>query len=134
MASLSIGGRVRQLAVNSVCQRLDNPIPLLLKPDQKHLSADVAIEQLQIALSEHFGEPTTVSITVGLDRKHETPLELRKRFHRELLANANYALINDDKVQWMFTRLAAQLNPDTLVYPAEKLQAIGQQIPALVAQ
>ncbi|GIU53590.1 DNA polymerase III subunit gamma/tau [Shewanella sp. KT0246] len=134
MASLSIGGRVRQLAVNSVCQRLENPIPLLLKPDQKHLAADVAIEQLQIALSEHLGEPTTVSITVGLDRKHETPLELRKRFHRELLANANYALINDDKVQWMFTRLAAQLNPDTLVYPAEKLQAIGQQIPALVAQ
>ncbi|MCL1066321.1 DNA polymerase III subunit gamma/tau [Shewanella olleyana] len=134
MASLSIGGRVRQLAVNSVCQRLDNPIPLLLKPDQKHLAADVAIEQLQNALSEYLGEPTTVSITVGLDRKHETPLELRKRFHRELLANANYALINDDKVQWMFTRLAAQLNPDTLVYPAEKLQAIGQQIPALGAQ
>lgn len=133
MASLSIGGRVRQLAVNSVCQRLDNPIPLLLKPDQKHLAADVAIDQLQIALTEHFGEPTTVEVTVGLDRKHETPLELRKRFHRELLANANYALINDDKVQWMFTRLAAQLNPDTLVYPAEKLQAIGQQIPALVA-
>ncbi|WP_153916129.1 DNA polymerase III subunit gamma/tau [Shewanella sp. TC10] len=134
MASLSIGGRVRQLAVNSVCQRLENPIPLLLKPDQKHLAADVAIEQLQNALSEHLGEPTTVLINVGLDRKHETPLELRKRFHRELLANANYALINDDKVQWMFTRLAAQLNPDTLVYPAEKLQAIGQQIPALVAQ
>ncbi|WP_076542294.1 DNA polymerase III subunit gamma/tau [Shewanella sp. UCD-KL21] len=134
MSQLSIGGRVRQLAVNSVCQRLDNPIPLLLKPDQKHLSAEVAIEQLQIALSELLGEDTKVQIQVGLDPQHETPLELRKRFHRELLANANYALINDDKVQWMFTRLAAQLNPDTLVYPVEKLQAIGQQIPALTVQ
>ncbi|WP_192022928.1 DNA polymerase III subunit gamma/tau [Shewanella sp. WPAGA9] len=134
MASLSIGGRVRQLAVNSVCQSLSNPIPLLLKPDQKHLAADIAIEQLQVALTEHMGVPTTVEITVGVDKAHETPLELRKRFHRELLANANYALINDDNVQWMFSRLAAQLNPDTLVYPAEKLQAIGQQIPALVAQ
>ncbi|MDO6777333.1 DNA polymerase III subunit gamma/tau [Shewanella sp. 3_MG-2023] len=134
MSQLSIGGRVRQLAVNSVCQRLDNPIPLLLKPDQKHLSAEVAIEQLQIALSELLGEDTKVQIQVGLDPQHETPLELRKRFHRELLANANYALINDDKVQWMFTRLAAQLNPDTLLYPVEKLQAIGQQIPALTVQ
>ncbi|WP_144209074.1 DNA polymerase III subunit gamma/tau [Shewanella donghaensis] len=134
MSELTIGGRVRQLAVNSVCQRLGNPIPLLLKPDQKHLSADVAIEQLQIALTEHLGEDTKVVINVGLDPQHETPLELRKRFHRELLANANYALINDDKVQWMFTRLAAELNTDTLVYPVEKLQAIGKQIPALTVQ
>ncbi|MFT6133262.1 MAG: DNA polymerase-3 subunit gamma/tau, partial [Shewanella sp.] len=47
MTNVSVGGRVRQLGVNSVCPTLSNPIVLVLKPDQKHLSAQTAIDQLQ---------------------------------------------------------------------------------------
>ncbi|NMH64368.1 DNA polymerase III subunit gamma/tau [Shewanella salipaludis] len=131
MSSLEIGGRVRQLAVNSVCQRLESPLPLLLKPDQKHLAADIAIEQLQQALSQALGEPQQVTILVGQDGERETPLELRKRFHRELLQEAQAALLGDDKIQWLMTKLGAQLDPDSLSYPPEHLSQRSQAIASL---
>lgn len=73
MASLDIGGRVRQLAVNSVCQAQSDPLPLLLKPDQKHLAADVAIVQLEQALTVALGNPRRVQVVIGSDPKREHP-------------------------------------------------------------
>lgn len=131
MASLDIGGRVRQLAVNSVCQALEDPLPLLLKPDQKHLAADVAIVQLEQALTAALGNPRQVQVVIGSDPKRETPLELRKRFHQELLQQAQQSLIKDDNVQWLIQRLGAELDTDTLVYPPDLLNQRSQQIQAL---
>lgn len=131
MSSLDIGGRIRQLAVNSVYQIQSDPLPLLLKPDQKHLAADAAIAQLEQALSEALGMPKEISVSVGIDLQRETPLELRKRFHQELLAEAQESLINDDNVQWLIQRLGAQLAIDSLVYPTELLNQRSELISAL---
>lgn len=131
MSSLEIGGRIRQLAVNSVYQTQSDPLPLLLKPDQKHLAADAAIAQLAQALSEALGTPKQISVSVGIDSQRETPLELRKRFHQELLTEAQQSLINDDNVQWLIQRLGAQLAVDSLVYPAELLNQRSELIRAL---
>uniref|UniRef100_Q0HU92 DNA-directed DNA polymerase n=1 Tax=Shewanella sp. (strain MR-7) TaxID=60481 RepID=Q0HU92_SHESR len=131
MASLEIGGRVRQLAVNSICQLQANPLPLLLKPDQKHLSAPVAIEQLEQALTAALGNPRQVEVVIGIDPTRETPLELRKRFHQELLQQARQSLMMDDNVQWLINRFGAELDQDTLVYPPELLNQRSGLIPAL---
>ncbi|MBB1439299.1 DNA polymerase III subunit gamma/tau [Shewanella sp. SG41-4] len=128
MTNVSVGGRVRQLGVNSVCSTLSNPIVLVLKPDQKHLSAHTAIDQLQLALSEYLEQPTEVEIQIGVVPKRETPLELRKRFHRELIAQAQQSILHDDKVQWMIQHLSAQLDSDTIEYPSEQLGQIAQDI------
>ena len=131
MASLEIGGRVRQLAVNSICQMQANPLPLLLKPDQKHLSAPVAIEQLEQALTAALGNPRQVEVVIGIDLTRETPLELRKRFHQELLQQARQSLMMDNNVQWLINRFGAELDQDTLVYPPELLNQRSGLIPAL---
>ncbi|MGL4639617.1 MAG: DNA polymerase III subunit gamma/tau C-terminal domain-containing protein, partial [Shewanella sp.] len=131
MASLEIGGRVRQLAVNSICQVQANPLPLLLKPDQKHLAAQVAIEQLEQALSAAFGNPRQVTVVIGTDPNRETPLELRKRFHQELLQQARQSLITDDNVQWLINRFGAELEQDSLLYPPELLNQRSGLITAL---
>lgn len=131
MASLEIGGRVRQLAVNSVCQTQSDPLPLLLKPNQKHLAADVAIVQLEQALTTALGNPRRVQVVIGIDEQRETPLELRKRFHQELLQQAHQSLIHDDNVQWLIQRMGAELDADSLVYPPELLNLRSQQIQAL---
>ncbi|KVX00842.1 DNA polymerase III subunit gamma/tau [Shewanella frigidimarina] len=128
MTNVSVGGRVRQLGVNSVCPTLSNPIVLVLKPDQKHLSAQTAIDQLQVALSEYLERPTEVEIQIGVVQKRETPLELRKRFHRELIAQAQQSILLDDNVQWMIQHLSAQLDSDTIEYPSEQLGQIAQDI------
>ncbi|MFB2779577.1 DNA polymerase III subunit gamma/tau [Shewanella mangrovisoli] len=131
MASLEIGGRVRQLAVNSICQVQANPLPLLLKPDQKHLAAPVAIEQLEQALTAALGNPRQVEVVIGTDPARETPLEMRKRFHQELLLQARQSLMMDDNVQWLINRFGAELDQDTLLYPPELLAQRSGLIPAL---
>jgi DNA polymerase-3 subunit gamma/tau len=133
MTNVSVGGRVRQLGVNSVCPTLSNPIVLVLKPDQKHLSAQTAIDQLQVALSEYLERPTEVEIQIGVVQKRETPLELRKRFHRELIAQAQQSILLDDNVQWMIQHLSAQLDSDTIEYPSEQLGQIAQDIALISA-
>lgn len=131
MASLEIGGRVRQLAVNSICQLQANPLPLLLKPDQKHLAAPVAIEQLEQALTAALGNPRQVEVVIGSDPSRETPLEMRKRFHQELLQQARQSLMMDDNVQWLINRFGAELDQHTLLYPPELLAQRSGLIPAL---
>ncbi|AZG72899.1 DNA polymerase III subunit gamma/tau [Shewanella livingstonensis] len=128
MTNVSVGGRVRQLGVNSVCSALTNPVILVLKPDQKHLSAQTAIDQLQVALTDYLEQPTQVQIQIGIVPKRETPLELRKRFHRELIAQAQQSILVDDKVQWMIQHLSAQLDSDSIEYPSEQLGQIAQDI------
>ncbi|PTA49982.1 DNA polymerase III subunit gamma/tau [Shewanella morhuae] len=131
MASLDIGGRVRQLAVNSVYQVQSDPLLLLLKPNQKHLAADGAIVQLEQALSAVLGNPRRVQVVIGIDAQRETPLELRKRFHQELLQQTHQSLLHDDNVQWLIQRMGAELDADSLVYPPELLNLRSQQIQAL---
>ncbi|QYJ77541.1 DNA polymerase III subunit gamma/tau [Shewanella acanthi] len=131
MASLEIGGRVRQLAVNSICQALENPLPLLLKPDQKHLAAHIAIEQLEQALTDALGSPRQVLVSVGSDNSRETPLDMRKRFHQELLQQAQKSLMTDDNVQWLIKRFGAELNNDTIQYPQELLTQRSSLIESL---
>lgn len=121
MSALEIGGRVRQLAVNSVCERIAEPLPLLLKPDQKHLAADSAIKQLEEALSKLFGKPCRTEIVVGVDDQRETPLEIRHRFHQELLSGAHASLMNDENIQWLVSHMGAELDQDTLGYPPKLL-------------
>ncbi|MEZ9820395.1 DNA polymerase III subunit gamma/tau [Shewanella sp. 10N.286.45.A1] len=128
MADLEVGGRVRQLAVNSVCHQFEQPLSLLLKPDQKHLSADVAIKQLEEAMSKALGEASEVRISVGVDSSRETPLEVRRRFHKEILAQAHHGMITDDNVRWLSEHMGAQLTPDSLSYAPELLVNKGKSI------
>ncbi|WP_394146989.1 DNA polymerase III subunit gamma/tau [Shewanella atlantica] len=128
MSALDVGGRVRQLAVNSVCHDFVVPMPLLLKPNQKHLAADVAIVQLEQALSRALGEEMTVTIEVGLDDVRETPLEIRQRFHRELLSQAHQGMMSDSNIQWLMEQMDAEFENDSLSYNPELLSSKGNII------
>jgi len=128
MSALDVGGRVRQLAVNSVCHEFVTPMPLLLKPNQKHLAADIAIVQLEEALSRALGNDTKVAIEVGVDDVRETPLEIRQRFHRELLAQAQQGLMSDSNIQWLMSQMDAEFENDSLSYSPELLSLKGNTI------
>ncbi len=131
MAKLEIGGRVRQLAVNSVCVSLDMPISLLLKPDQKHLAAQGAIDALCNALKDALEQDCAIDIQIGVDPQRETPLEIRKRFHRELLGQTQESLLADEAIQWLQQNMAAELDVDSLSYPPELLASRSGQIKTL---
>ncbi|WP_417761109.1 DNA polymerase III subunit gamma/tau [Shewanella sp.] len=128
VASVEIGGRVRQLAANSVCYTLGEELKLLLKPDQKHLAAKTAIAQMETAMSEALGVECHAVIDVGLDEQRETPREIRRRFNRELLAHAKDELVRDQNVRWLMAQMGAQLDEDSLSYPPEMLAEKTAQI------
>ena len=121
MSELEFGGRVRQLAVNSICQEVSEPIHLLLKPDQKHLAADIAIEQLEAVIEKRFERSIEVQVEIGMDKERETPLEIRQRFQGELLNEAQHKLLADPNVQWLSEQLGAKLNTNTIAYPPSNL-------------
>ncbi|TVP12729.1 DNA polymerase III subunit gamma/tau [Shewanella sp. KCT] len=128
MSALEIGGRVRQLAVNAVCKAFSEPLPLVLKPNQKHLAAPGAISQLEDALSKALGGSCQVAFTVGVEPERETPLEIRQRFHRELLEQAHQGLLQDENIQWLTQVMQAEMEPDSLSYLPELLGKRGQTI------
>jgi DNA polymerase-3 subunit gamma/tau len=128
MSALDVGGRVRQLAVNSVCHHFVEPLALLLKPNQKHLSADLAVVQLEEALGRALEKEVHVSISVGVDAARETPLEIRQRFHQELLSQAHDGLMNDAHIQWLMAEMDAEFEADSLSYSPELLSLKGNTI------
>jgi DNA polymerase-3 subunit gamma/tau len=128
MSALDIGGRVRQLAVNSVCRQFVDPLPLVLKPNQKHLESAGSVAQLEEALAKALGEPCQVAFSVGIEQGRETPLEIRQRFHQELLVQAHHGLINDDNIRWLTQTMNVQMDPDSLSYAPELLGQRGQVI------
>ncbi|KIO35618.1 DNA polymerase III subunit gamma/tau [Shewanella sp. cp20] len=128
MSALEIGGRVRQLAVNAVCKAFSEPLPLVLKPNQKHLAAPGAISQLEDALSKALGGSCQVEFSVGVEPERETPLEIRQRFHRELLEQAHQGLLQDENIRWLTQMMQAEMEPDSLTYLPELLGKRGQTI------
>ncbi len=121
MSELDFGGRVRQLAVNSICLDISEPIQLLLKPDQKHLAAAVTVEQLEAVIEKRFERHIDVQVEAGTDDARETPLEIRQRFQAELLQEAERKLLADPNVQWLSRQLDARLDSDTVAYPPSDL-------------
>ncbi|WP_298773981.1 DNA polymerase III subunit gamma/tau [uncultured Shewanella sp.] len=134
MASLEVGGRVRQLAVNSVCLQFGQMIHLKLKPDQKHLCADIAIDQLETAISQSVDKMVQLSVEVGLDPSRETPLEVRKRFHQELLNDAAQTLEQDENIQWLMHNMQGQIQHDTLAYAPPLLTEKSNDIALLTIE
>ena len=128
MSALDIGGRVRQLAVNSVCRQFVDPLPLVLKPNQKHLESPGPVAQLEEALAKALGAPCQVVFSVGVEQGRETPLEIRQRFHKELLVQAHQGLINDDNIRWLTQTMNVEMDPDSLSYSPELLGKRGHVI------
>ncbi|WP_299007568.1 DNA polymerase III subunit gamma/tau [uncultured Shewanella sp.] len=131
MASLEVGGRVRQLAVNSVCLQFSQTVHLKLKPDQKHLCADIAILQLEEAITQSVGQAVQLSVEIGSDLSRETPLEVRKRFHKELLNDAAQTLEQDENIQWLMQNMQAQVQHETLAYAPPLLAEKSNEIALL---
>ncbi|GLS84025.1 DNA polymerase III subunit gamma/tau [Paraferrimonas haliotis] len=121
LSLLNVGGRLRQLAINSVAQRQGERLLLSLKPDQKHLGADKAVLALQQILCDYFEQTITVEVSVVEPKDRETPLMIRRRFHQEILKESQSQLLQQPPVQWLEKHLGAKLDWDSLKYPEHKL-------------
>lgn len=110
VASLPVGGIVRQLAQHSELRRFDGAeLVLRLAVQQKQLLMRTSQDKLQQALADHFGRAIRLAIEVG-DVENQTPADSARQERQERQERAVAAVTQDE-----FVRAAEDLLDASLV-------------------
>ncbi|MGY3943678.1 DNA polymerase III subunit gamma/tau [Aeromonas tecta] len=114
IARTGVGGRLRQLAINSVMTREGERVSLVLKPEQRHLVSDRALADLADIIGPELGQAVRVEVTLGTDPARETPLEIEHRLYLGVREQVARDLAEDPHVQFLQQRFGAVLHPDSI--------------------
>ncbi|MGE6120100.1 DNA polymerase III subunit gamma/tau [Aeromonas media] len=114
IARTGVGGRLRQLAINSVMTRQGELVSLVLKPEQRHLVSDRALADLAGIIGPELGESVRVEVTLGTDPVRETPLEIEHRLYLGVREQVSRDLADDPNVQFLQQRFGAVLHPESI--------------------
>ncbi|MGU5660134.1 DNA polymerase III subunit gamma/tau [Aeromonas veronii] len=114
IAHTQVGGRLRQLAINSVMTREGDKILLTLKPEQRHLVSDKARADLAEIIGPALGQPVQVEVTLGVVPDQETPLEIEHRLYLGVREQVTRDLEQDPNVQFLVQRFGAVLHHESI--------------------
>ncbi|MGL6419720.1 DNA polymerase III subunit gamma/tau [Aeromonas allosaccharophila] len=114
IAHTQVGGRLRQLAINSVMAREGDKVLLTLKPEQRHLVSDKARADLAEIIGPALGQPVQVEVTLGVVPDKETPLEIEHRLYLGVREQVTRDLEQDPNVQFLVQRFGAVLHHESI--------------------
>ncbi|WP_368216556.1 DNA polymerase III subunit gamma/tau [Aeromonas sp. R2-3] len=114
IAHTQVGGRLRQLAINSVMTREGDKVLLTLKPEQRHLVSDKARADLAEIIGPALGQPVQVEVTLGVVPDQETPLEIEHRLYLGVREQVTRDLEQDPYVQFLVQRFGAVLHHESI--------------------
>lgn len=114
IAHTQVGGRLRQLAINSVMTREGDKVLLTLKPEQRHLVSDKARADLAEIMGPALGQPVQVEVTLGVVPDQETPLEIEHRLYLGVREQVTRDLEQDPNVQFLVQRFGAVLHHESI--------------------
>ncbi|HFK2923854.1 TPA: DNA polymerase III subunit gamma/tau [Aeromonas hydrophila] len=114
IARTGVGGRLRQLAINSVMSQQGDKVLLTLKPEQRHLVSDRARADLAEIIGPELGQPVQVEVTLGNVPEQETPLEIEHRLYLGVCEQVTRDLEQDPNVQFLQQRFGAVLHHDSI--------------------
>ena len=114
IAHTQVGGRLRQLAINSVMTREGDKVLLTLKPEQRHLVSDKARADLAEIIGPALGQPVQVEVTLGVVPDKETPLEIEHRLYLGVREQVSRDLEQDPNVQFLVQRFGAVLHHESI--------------------
>ncbi|WP_421345823.1 DNA polymerase III subunit gamma/tau [Aeromonas veronii] len=114
IAHTQVGGRLRQLAINSVMTREGDKVLLTLKPEQRHLVSDKARADLAEIIGPALGQPVQVEVTLGVVSDQETPLEIEHRLYLGVHEQVTRDLEQDPNVQFLVQRFGAVLHHESI--------------------
>jgi DNA polymerase-3 subunit gamma/tau len=112
---MSLGGRVRQLALHSVMEQEPGRITLTMNPDQRYFANDKSRQQLSEALQQVLAEPVELVINFGENPNKSTPAQLEEIIYQQRLANATKNLYDDKYIQFFMNRLGAVVDDSSIV-------------------
>ncbi|MGL5522341.1 MAG: DNA polymerase III subunit gamma/tau [Aeromonas veronii] len=114
IAHTQVGGRLRQLAINSVMTQEGDKVLLTLKPEQRHLVSDMARADLAEIIGPALGQPVQVKVTLGVVPDKETPLEIEHRLYLGVREQVTRDLEQDPNVQFLVQRFGAVLHHESI--------------------
>ncbi|WP_429106577.1 DNA polymerase III subunit gamma/tau [Aeromonas allosaccharophila] len=114
IAHTQVGGRLRQLAINSVMTQEGDKVLLTLKPEQRHLVSDKARADLAEIIGPALGQPVQVEVTLGVVPDKETPLEVEHRLYLGVREQVTRDLEQDPNVQFLVQRFGAVLHHESI--------------------
>ncbi|MBS4685829.1 DNA polymerase III subunit gamma/tau [Aeromonas sobria] len=114
IAHTQVGGRLRQLAINSVMKQQGDKVLLTLKPEQRHLVSDKARADLAEIIGPALGQPVQVEVTLGVVPDQETPLEIEHRLYIGVREQVARDLDQDPNVQFLVQRFGAVLHHESI--------------------
>ncbi|WP_324003642.1 DNA polymerase III subunit gamma/tau [Aeromonas hydrophila] len=114
IARTGVGGRLRQLAINSVMSQQGDKVLLTLKPEQRHLISDRARADLAEIIGPELGQPVQVEVMLGNVPEQETPLEIEHRLYLGVREQVTRDLEQDPNVQFLQQRFGAVLHHDSI--------------------
>ncbi|WP_421210389.1 DNA polymerase III subunit gamma/tau [Aeromonas enteropelogenes] len=114
IAHTQVGGRLRQLAINSVMTREGDRVLLTLKPEQRHLVSDKARADLAEIIGPALGQPVQVEVTLGVVSEQETPLEIEHRLYLGVREQVTRDLEQDPNIQFLIQRFGAELHRESI--------------------
>ncbi|MXV30772.1 DNA polymerase III subunit gamma/tau [Aeromonas veronii] len=114
IAHTQVGGRLRQLAINSVMTREGDKVLLTLKPEQRHLVSDKARADLAEIIGPALGQPVQVEVTLGVVPDQETPLEIEHRLYLGVREQVTRDLEQDPNVRFLVQRFGAVLHHESI--------------------
>ncbi|MFE8713223.1 DNA polymerase III subunit gamma/tau [Aeromonas allosaccharophila] len=114
IAHTQVGGRLRQLAINSVMTREGDKVLLTLKPEQRHLVSDKARADLAEIIGPALGQPVQVEVKLGVVPDKETPLEIEHRLYLGVREQVTRDLEQDPNVQFLVQRFGAVLHHESI--------------------
>ncbi|MEB6608718.1 DNA polymerase III subunit gamma/tau [Aeromonas sanarellii] len=114
IARTGVGGRLRQLAINSVMSQQGELVSLVLKPEQRHLVSDKARADLAEIIGPALGGRVRIEVTLGTDPERETPLEIEHRLYLGVREQVSRDLAADPNVQFLQQRFGAVLHPESI--------------------
>ncbi|GAB5994668.1 DNA polymerase III subunit gamma/tau [Aeromonas enteropelogenes] len=114
IAHTQVGGRLRQLAINSVMTREGDRVLLTLKPEQRHLVSDKARADLAEIIGPALGQPVQVEVTLGVVPEQETPLEIEHRLYLGVREQVTRDLEQDPNIQFLIQRFGAELHKESI--------------------
>ncbi|QUM77111.1 DNA polymerase III subunit gamma/tau [Moritella sp. 24] len=112
---MSLGGRVRQLALHSVMEQEPGRVTLTMNPDQRYFANDKSRQQLSEALEQVLSEPVELVINFGENPNKSTPAQLEEIIYQQRLANATKNLYDDKYIQFFMNRLGAVVDDSSIV-------------------
>ncbi|WP_199609054.1 DNA polymerase III subunit gamma/tau [Flocculibacter collagenilyticus] len=108
-----VTGRVRQIALHSVCEQIDDTFKLTLANEQSHLVTENSYNQLLAALQNTLQQNVILQIE-NTQELLKTPYNIQIEIDQYRLRRAKEIIFSDPVVQFMQQEFDAQVNEDSI--------------------